>query len=144
MPRLTLTLGLTAILFNNTFEFTLGECINDEGGNFSLTEIHLHTGLSLVLGSVYTPNQDKQDFIISLIEAIQNFENPNILLAGDWNTTRNFQLDNENYVSQNNLKMTQEIQNMMQTFSLRDVWRVNNPKKNSSLGHKDYPINKQG
>ena len=117
----------TAIMLNNSFEFTIGETINDKMGNFSLTEIKLHTDFSLVIGSVYAPNQDSPEFIEFLTSSIQTFENPNILIAGDWNSTRDFGLDNKNYVIQNNMKMTRAISNMMETLSLVDPWRLANP-----------------
>ena len=117
----------TAILFDNSFEFTIGESINDRMGNFSITEIKLHTDFSLVLGSVYAPNQDSPEFIEYLTNSIQSFENFNILIAGDWNSTRKFELDNKNYVTQNNMKMTRAINNMIKTLSLVDPWRLSNP-----------------
>ena len=117
----------TAIIFNDSFEFEIGDSKIDEGGNFTLLELTLHTGLTIIIGSIYAPNQDNPHFIKNLQSCIEEFENPNILLGGDWNSTRNFQLDNINYKSQNNFKMTQAIDNMMTTLSLVDAWRINNP-----------------
>ena len=117
----------TAILLNNTFEFTMGDSYNDPLGNYSFVEIKLHTEFALVLGSIYAPNQDCPSFIKKLSETLQLFENPNLLIAGDWNSTRNFQMDNKYYISQNNLKMTAELTRMISTFTLVDAWRISNP-----------------
>ena len=117
----------TAILLNNTFEFTEGISYNDPFGNYSFMEIKLHTEFALVLGSIYAPNQDCPSFIKKLAETLKLFENPNILIAGDWNSTRNFKMDNKNYISQNNVKMTAELSRMISTFTLVDAWRISNP-----------------
>ena len=92
-------------------------------------EISLQTDLDLVIGLIYALNQDNPLFINNLSNLIEEYENPNILLEGDWNSTRNFTLDNLNYISQNNLRMTQAINNLMYTFNLVDAWRVYNPTK---------------
>ena len=117
----------TAILVNNSFEYSLRDSSNSEDGNYSVTEINLHNGLSIVLASIYCPNQDNPDFITSVLETIQKYENPNILIGGDWNSTRCFDLDNTNYVTQNNPKMTRAIYDMIRTLLLSDGRRVYNP-----------------
>ena len=89
---------------NNSFEFSLGNSTLDNSGNYAFTEITLHNDLSIVIGSIYGSNQDNPQFINNLAEIINSYNNPNILLGGDWNCTRLYQLDNIHYVSQNNLK----------------------------------------
>ena len=123
----TLSRG-TAILINNTFEFSTNDNIIDSSGNYTFTELKLPSGLEIVIGSIYAPNQDSPDFIKKIIEHIKSYENPNIFVGGDWNSTRNFKLDNINYVSQNNLRMTKAIDDMCHLLSLKDAWRVNYPK----------------
>ena len=117
----------TAILFNNTFEFQLGTCKQDPNGNFTLAEITLHTDIAIVIRSIYGPNQDDPQFIQTLTEVIEEFDNPNILLGGDWNCTRSHQLDNINYIAQNNKKMVLAIDTMCNKLSLVDPWRINHP-----------------
>ena len=119
----------TAILFNNTFEFTLGQNHIDAHGNFCLTEVHLPEKLSIVLGSIYAPNQDSPQFITDLEATLKQYDNPNIILGGDWSSTRNFSLDNFNYLSQNHPRTTRAISNLCNTFSLVDGWRINNLQK---------------
>ena len=79
-PFNTLSRG-TAILLNNSFEFVIGDTIVDEAGNFTLLELKLHTGLDLVIGSIYAPNQDNPNFIKLVASKKELFENPNILLG---------------------------------------------------------------
>ena len=110
----------TAVLINNSFEFSLEETINSEDGIYTVTEINLHTSISIVIASMYCPNQDNPHFISSLLDVIQKYKNPNILIGGDWNSTRCLELDNINYVTQNNPKMTRAITDIMRTLSLSD------------------------
>ena len=119
----------TAILIDNTFEFSLGEKRISEIGNYSLVELNLPTGLSIVLGSIYGPNQDTQEFYKDLGKLIDNFENPSIILGGDWNSTRDFSIDNKNYKAINNPKITKEIDNLCAVYNLVDPWRINNPNR---------------
>ena len=117
----------TAVLFNNSFEFEILGNICDNLGNFTLVEITLHNDLSIVLGSIYGPNQDNPVFITNLVGHLEDFNNPNILLGGDWNCTRNYGLDNINYVAHNNKRMSLAIDSMCNDLSLIDPWRINNP-----------------
>ena len=119
----------TAILLDNTFEFEIIKDTCDVSGNYSLLELSLHNGFSFVIGSIYGPNQDNPTFITDLAELLEDFNNPNIMLGGDWNCTRKYTLDNINYMNQNNKRMTLAIDNLCNNFSLIDPWRVNNPSK---------------
>ena len=119
----------TAILFNNTFKFSLGITKNDDSGNYTFIELVLPNTLCFILGSIYAPNQDCPNFISNLSNIITDYENPNIMLGGDWNSTRIYELDNLNYVKQNNPRMTVAINQLAETFSLVDAWRTSNPAK---------------
>ena len=119
----------TAILFNNSFEFVIGETKRDPGGNFTLAEINLSNNISIVLGSIYGPNQDNPTFYTNLDSILSQFENPNIILGGDWNSTRVFAQDNKNYINHNNPRTNKAITDLCQTYNLVDSWRVNNPQK---------------
>ena len=116
-----------AILFKNSFEFNLGQKSLDINGNYAITEVILPENFSFVIGSIYAPNQDNPKFIKDLQSVIEDYNNPNIIVGGDWNSTRNYALDNLNYLSQNHPRTTREITSFMETLNLTDGWRVNNP-----------------
>ena len=119
----------TAILFNNSFEFTIGEVKKDPEGNYTLAEINLSNNISVIIGSIYGPNQDTPNFYTHLDDLISQFENPNIILGGDWNSTREFTLDNKNYRNHNNPRSNKAITDLCQSYNLVDSWRINNPTK---------------
>ena len=116
-------------MFRNFFEFNLGAKHIDPLGNYCISEVNMIDSLSIAIGSIYCPNQDNPNFIPKLDELIQEFENPNVILGGDWNTTRDFSLDNLNYVSQNNMRTTRAIDALCNSLALVDGWRINKPTK---------------
>ena len=121
--------GGTAILFNNSFEFSLGDSIRDTGGNYTLVELILSNNLKIVIGSVYGPNNDNTPFFNTLGQDISKFENSLIILGGDWNSTRNFKLVNMNYVKHNNPNSVKELNKLCDDYNLVDAWRINNIDK---------------
>ena len=124
-PNTTLARG-TAILFNNTFEFASQNKIIDKNGNYCITEIELPGKLSIVLCCVYGPNIDNPSFYQKIEEEIQSFNNPIVIMGGDWNATMNFKLDNIKYINHNNPRTVKTIRGMMKNLSLVDGWRVSN------------------
>ena len=118
----------TSILINNTFEFTIGQTKVDPGGNYVLVEIKLSNDFVFIVGSIYGPNEDSPKFYQNLEQNIDALGNPNIIIAGDWNSTRDFSLDNNNYKGLNNPKSTNAISEMMKKHNLIDIWRFKNPK----------------
>ena len=119
----------TSILFNDTLDFSIGRISKDTMGNYVILEIIIPDNISIVIGSIYGPNDDNPEFYCNIAKTISEYENPNILIGGDWNSTRNFKLDNNNYLSQNNMKATKAIDKMCEKFNLKDVWRLKNPDK---------------
>ena len=97
--------------------------IVDPEGNYALTEIQLPNEISIIIGSLYGPNEDKPSFYEKLNEHINSIGNPNIIIGGDWNATRDFNIDNNNYKHINNPKNTLEITKLINTYRLVDVWR---------------------
>ena len=117
----------TSILINNTFEYHIGQIKVDPGGNFVLVELKLSKDFVFLIGSIYGPNEDNPNFYRSLELDITNFGNPNIILAGDWNSTRDFHMDNNNYKHKNNPNASKALDDMIGKHNLIDIWRVKNP-----------------
>ena len=117
----------TSILLNNYFEFTIGEIKKDPLGNYIFLEILLPDQTSFVIGSIYGPNEDSPSFYNNIDNIIKDFNNPNIIIGGDWNSTRNYDIDNKNYLNKNNPNATKAIDRLIASHNLTDIWRVKNP-----------------
>ena len=89
--------GEVAILFNNTFEFEVKSTKIDINGNYLFLEVELSGILTVILGSIYGPNNDNPDFYHGLDALLKEFENPNVIMGGDWNFTLNQEIDNLHY-----------------------------------------------
>ena len=119
----------TSILINNSFEFTTAKTIKDESGNYVITELMLPDHMNPIVCSIYGPNNDNEKFYQKLDNDLKSFANENILIGGDWNATRNFELDNKNYITQNNIKNTKAITLLIKKHNLTDIWRQENANK---------------
>ena len=108
----------TSILINNTFEYSLGNIIKGEKGNYVIMEIMLPNANNIVIGTVYGPNTDNENFYAELDNAISSFNNPVIIFGGDWNSTRNFSLDNNNYLAPNNQKNARALTKIINKHTL--------------------------
>ena len=73
-----------AILFNKDIDLTIHRSINDENGNFIITDITVEDK-RLTLAIVYGPNSDDPNFYLKLFEHINSFENESVIIVGDWN-----------------------------------------------------------
>ena len=119
----------TSILLNNSFEYSLGNIIKDELGYYVIIELMLPNDNNIIVGTVYGPNNDDENFYSDLDRALSSFNNPVIILGGDWNSTRNFSMDNNNYVAPNNQKNAKALTKIINKYNLTDVWRPKNPNK---------------
>ena len=119
----------TSILINNSFEYSLGKIVKDEKGNYVIIELMLPNDNNIIIGTVYGPNNDDEEFYTELDNVISSFNNPVIILGSDWNSTRDFSKDNNNYIAQNNLKNTKVLTKIINKYNLSDIWRLKNPNK---------------
>ena len=115
-----------AILLNNTFEFEITNQINDINGNFLILELNLPGILSIIIGNVYGPNSDSPNFYTKLNNILNDLENPNMIIAGDWNLTLNQEMDNLNYINRNNPNAAKVVQEIIEAQKWSDYWRVHN------------------
>lgn len=85
-----------AILFGRDFHPSVTAEVSDLEGRFLLLDIS-DSSASYLVGSVYAPTQDKPReqslFLDYLEEALDEMENPDILLGGDFNCILSPQLD---------------------------------------------------
>ena len=88
---------------NNNFDFTVKDITKDTRGNFIIMTL-LTMDKEITLVNVYGPNNDKPQFYERLQEQLTERQNPNIIIAGDWNLLLNPSLDYCHYKHVNNPK----------------------------------------
>lgn len=99
----------------------------DPQGRFIVTEITIDN-TEIVLCNVYAPNVDSPEFIQNVKNVIQQRDNRNIILGGDFNFVMNNDLDRL-FSHCNNDKAKDEMINFMSEFELTECWRALNPGK---------------
>ena len=87
-------------------------------------------GISVTCIAIYAPNDDKPDFFRNLSILLQGRGEHKILI-GDFNLTLDVELDRLNTYCNNN-KAKEEVENLMEQYFLKDVWR------NQNEGRKEY------
>ena len=80
-----------AILFNNTFKYTLHKEIMDKNGNYFILDITIQDyRFSLV--ALYGPNDDCPVFFENIKKILTELSNSSIIMGGDWNVVEHFDL----------------------------------------------------
>ncbi len=117
-----------AILFNNTFEYSLHNIITDHIGNKLILDVTIN-GRRTTLANIYGPNNDSPDFYKELKSDIEKLNNEYIILAGDFNLVLDPTIDTLNYVNVNNPNSRDEVINLMNEMNVFDAWRELNMEK---------------
>ena len=80
-----------------------------------------------MLVSLYGPKRDEPEFYNTLKEKIMELDNPNVIMAGDWNMVLDTFKDYQNYKHVNNPKAREVVESMITDLKLCDIWRDLNP-----------------
>ena len=82
----------------------------------------------ILLEGIYGPNEDCPQFYENeAFKHIENWQPDYSIFLGDFNVTINPNLDNKNYVGNNNPLARRSLKDKMEEFELLDVWRELNP-----------------
>ena len=114
------------ILFKNNFPWKIHGSMIDENGRYIILEVELYS-ISLLLGTIYGPNRDDPQFFIDFIQAIESFDNPNYIIAGDWNFVLNLDFDKKGGLLHTNHYSRDIILAWMEESDLVDIWRHTHP-----------------
>ena len=117
-----------AILFKDTIPVKVNQSRIDNGGNLVVLDLTLYE-YDITLASLYGPNTDNPTFYTDLQRIITEFENPHVVICGDWNLVQDQTLDTHNYVHVNNPRARQQVTNMKDELDLCDPWRIRYPVK---------------
>ena len=136
----------TAIIFNNTFDFKVHECVCDENGNFVILNVTLeNTQVTLV--NIYGPNRDNPDFYKTVLQKAKNLGNESYIICGDFNFILDPTIDCKYYKEDtiNNPNARNLMLETIEDLDLLDIyrelhpdthrytWRKKNPRKMARL-----------
>ena len=94
----------------------------------------------VTIAAIYAPSIDSLNFFVELQEVLRQ-RSEHKIVVGDFNLALDVELDRENTYCNNNKAMAKVI-DLMDEFSLRDTWRVQNGEKRefSWRKGKEWPI----
>ena len=76
---------------------------------------------------LYGPNADTPGFYAGLKNKLLSLDGIPLIICGDWNMVLDYNKDTHGYVRENNSRARKEVQSMINTLELVDIWRANNP-----------------
>ncbi len=123
-----------AILFRNTFPYTIHQSISDPEGRFIILSVTIR-GEKLILVNLYGPNEDKPEFFKCVQSKIDSLSGVSVIIGGDFNVVQDYNLDTMNLSNKNNVRSHEQVLSMQSDLDLIDPWRVNNPSSNMFTWH---------
>ena len=90
-----------AILLNNNFEYKVIQQRRDNSGNMLALSISIDNKMYTLI-VIYAPNDDSPDFFHRLFQVIDDFNNSNVVVVGDYNLVIDTKIDYYNYLHINN------------------------------------------
>ena len=94
----------------------------------------------ITLINMYGPNNDSPSFYENLNTIIDEFNNDNITVCGDFNIVLNPELDSHNYVQTNNPRARKKLLELIEYRQLIDSYRQFFPNKKTYTWHKKSNI----
>ena len=116
------------VLINNNFDQEVTKVLKDPNGNFVIFEIIVQKQ-KITLANIYGPNEDKPQFYNNLKQKIDEFDNDNVIICGDWNLVLDPKVDTENYKSVNNPNARAVVVSFLDNMDYMDAWRFLNEEK---------------
>ena len=121
------------ILINNKITFSVLATEADPEDNFLLLRIILR-GKTVILGSIYGPNDYNPDFFQRLRVALTNLGPWPVILGGDWNCTFSNEpiatnIDCLNMISVPNIRHSNLVADLCADFNLTDPYRLFYPAR---------------
>ena len=79
------------------------------------------------MGNIYAPNDDNPNFFKNVLSHLLSFECEDIILGGDFNLVLDVQNDKKGGRLTTHKNSLKEVQNIINSLDLIDIWRVSNP-----------------
>ena len=117
-----------AILFNNNFEYKVIKEKKEADGNLLSLDLEIENN-RITLINVYGPNTDTPMFYDKIVDVLSLFNSESCIICGDFNLVLNPNVDYHNYKNVNNPKARERVLEIMEAYSLVDIFREQYPDK---------------
>ena len=117
--------GITVLTSKENFE-KIDNIYKDEEGRILIFDLTV-ADHSVTVCAIYAPNEDKPCFFRSVRNQLCQRQEHKILI-GDFNLVLDVDMDRDNTYSNNN-KAKEELENIMEEFSLKETWRERKPRQ---------------
>ena len=94
----------------------------------------------ITVACIYAPNEDSPAFFSTLQELLMSRHEHKVII-GDFNLTLDVEMDRLNTYCNNN-KAKEEVEQLMDTYYLHDIWRLRNPEVREYSWRKKCELNK--
>ena len=112
-----------AMFMSKEIYVSISNVYTDEEGRMIVVDITQQDKIITIAG-IYAPNIDNPSFYIDLSQKLKDRQEHKVVI-GDFNLALNIELDRENTFCNNN-RAKEEVENLMEQYSLVDVWRRQN------------------
>ena len=124
------------ILLRKNFRGIVKQIEKDTFGRYIILQLDLD-GQLIVICNLYAPNSDCPDFFINLFKRVFEYEGKKVIVE-DYNTTLSNMIDREPARLENN-RAGDTINELMNQYSICDVWRDRNPNEKLYTWQRTHP-----
>ena len=119
-----------AVLFPAGMGYKVNNVLRDDNGRYIILDIDFEHS-NVILLNVYAPTKDKIHEQLNFLQQLQtlliNYQDRNIVLAGDFNTYLNHLKDKKGGRAETLSDYSRQLKSSIDELGLADVWRVANP-----------------
>ena len=128
-----------AILFGKNMEYKVHKKITDNGGNFLVVDITAQSK-RFTLINIYGPNTDSPSFYQKIFQHIEEIDNSEYIICGDFNLVLDPYMDCSNYKNINNPKARDTLLEYMEINDIIDPFRELHPQLKRYTWRKRSPL----
>ena len=120
-----------AILFPQNMNIEINKVFTDADGRMIILDVNIEDK-NVILGNIYAPTKDKiKDqtlFLKALSDKLQDYQDHNIIIGGDFNVCLNPELDKKGGTIENTSVYANSVVALQEELNLMDIWRVTHPE----------------
>ena len=132
----------TQIIFNHGESSSRGVCImldknlkpiinkisRDESGRILILDLIVNDQ-KITVANIYAPNEDDPEFFMQLFKLLEQHDNQQLIIVGNFNLVMETSLDASNIERKNNSNALELCKQYFEQLMLVDIWRDLNPEK---------------